>query len=302
MLPNFLIIGAPRSATTFLSRCASDHPEIFVACLEKHGTWDVHFFDVCTEMTLERHFEKGLEWYEQLFRGATNETAIGEKTAAYLCDPQAPELIHQYLPDVRMIAILRNPVERAYSHYLRIAGQLPLGMSLLEACFSERGRKNFLLESGFYYEHIMRYLELFDRSRFLFLIYEDLRAAPLDALQRVFRFLGVNPGFVPSQHDRRINAVLSRRHASHYLRLLGGFVKGRFPRLFLMARRSQLTLLLEEKIGRDSDVDPGASRYPSMSADDRARLSDVYSGHNRRLSAFLGRDLVGLWDRQVETP
>jgi hypothetical protein len=173
-------------------------------------------------------------------------------------------------------------------------------MSFLEACFSDR-TKRLILEAGFYYGQILRYLQFFDRSRFIFLVYDDLQSDPLGTFQEVFETLGVDTGFIPAQHDRRINVGLSEQHASYYLRMVGGLVKRSFPHLFTMARRSLITRFLEKKIGRDSDVVSKKPLYLGVSRDDRTLLSEVYYEHDARLSEFLNRDLVGLWHNPVES-
>ncbi len=300
MLPNFMIIGAPRSATTLLKNCVSEHPEIYITSPQKGTTGDIHFFDVCTEISYDKNFEKGIEWYRQLFEGVTGETAIGEKTAHYLCDPKAPELISQYLPHARMIAILRNPIDRAYSDYWYHLGEIPYNMSFLEACYSERIKRLLLLEAGFYYEQIMNYLNYFDRSQFLFLLYDDLQADPLGMFYKVFKFLGVDTSFVPSQYNQRVNAAMGQKGTSYYLRLLGGFVKQNLPAVFQFAKYLPVTALIQEKIGRDSVVDSQKPQYQSMSAEERAKLSSVYYEHNCKLADFLNRDLISLWHSECK--
>jgi hypothetical protein len=295
MLPNFLIIGAPRSATTYLARCASEHPEIYVAFSDEYGSGDVHFFDVCTPVSLQENFKRGIEWYEQLFAAVSGETAVGEKTVHYLSDPKAPQLVKEYLPGVRLIAILRNPVDRAYSEFVYSEGRIPEHVDFLDACFSESSEHHGLLEVGCYYEQIQRYLRCFDRSRLLILLYDDLQVDALATLQEVFEFLGVDGTYAPAQRHQRINATLSEHHLSFHLRRAGRFVKRRFPGLFLAARQSRLTRWVEEKVGRDSDVDAGAPLYPSLAAQERTVLLNHYYHHNRRLSELLGRDLIRLW-------
>jgi hypothetical protein len=106
-LPNFVIIGAPRSGTTSLAHSLSQHPEVFVTMQVK----ELHFFDT--------NFDRGLDWYRQQFSGADAAAAkaAGEATPTYMYDETAMSRMAETVPDARLIAILRNPVDRAYSHY-----------------------------------------------------------------------------------------------------------------------------------------------------------------------------------------
>jgi hypothetical protein len=296
MLPDFLIIGAPRSATTFFMSCASEHPNIYMASLRDYGSGDIHFFDANTKISYEHNFEKGIEWYQQLFEKATTETVIGEKTAHYLCDPQAPDLIRRHIPKVQMIAILRNPVERAYSDYWYHIGEIPPGMSFLEACYSERTKRLLLLEAGFYYRHVRRYLEFFDRSQCLFLLYDDLKENPLQSLQRAFRFLKVDPDFVPSMYHQKMNVALMRKRGRYYcLRLFGGLIKQNCPTFFNLAKRLPIAHVIQARIAEERNVDSYERGYPSMSVEARTKLSAVYYEQNQKLANFLNRDLIQLW-------
>lgn len=103
-LRNFLIVGAMRCGTTFLAHCLGAHPDIYIPRAK-----EIHYFDV--------HFEKGPEWYKRKFSGAKKEHAVGEATQSYMYLDYVPPRIASLLPDARLIAILRNPVDRAYSHY-----------------------------------------------------------------------------------------------------------------------------------------------------------------------------------------
>jgi hypothetical protein len=102
-LPDFVIIGATKSATTWLSSNLSAHPRVFLPSPE------LHYFS--------RHYDKGEEWYRSHFADARDGQLIGEKSASYLPDAQTPHRLHRLLPKARLIAQLRNPIERAYSDY-----------------------------------------------------------------------------------------------------------------------------------------------------------------------------------------
>ena len=107
MLPNFLVIGSARCGTSWLDENLRQHPEVYLPRDDK----EVHFFD--------NKYHMGIEWYERFFEGSEAQ-AIGEVTPSYLYYGHVAGRIKEHVPDVKMIALLRNPAERAYSHYWNI--------------------------------------------------------------------------------------------------------------------------------------------------------------------------------------
>jgi hypothetical protein len=190
MLPNFLIVGAPRSGTTLLYEGLRKHPEVYMSLVK-----EPLFLSGYGEM-------KRMEEYQGLFAGVTTEKLVGEASTLYLYSPEAPARIAQSLPDVKLIAILRNPVDRAYSNYLHHvrAGFEDLGFAEALAVEEDRiraGRSPFLYyrDLGFYGQQIERYRAIFDRSQMQFLLYEDIQTDPAEVFRVVFRFLGVDDSF-----------------------------------------------------------------------------------------------------------
>ncbi|MGH2726519.1 MAG: sulfotransferase family protein, partial [Actinomycetota bacterium] len=170
-LPNFFIIGAMRSGTTALSRYMGAHPDVYVAP-EK----EVHFFD--------RLHERGLDWYRSRFAAATTERAIGEATQTYMYLADATERMAAAVPDARLVAILRNPVDRAYSHYwmnrsLRVE---PLGFREALAAYPDdpppSGQMYPYIERGRYLAQLERVCAHYPRSALHVLLLEDLVREP----------------------------------------------------------------------------------------------------------------------------
>jgi hypothetical protein len=215
MLPNFLVIGAMRSGTTWLDRILRTHNQVYLPKRRK----EIHFFD--------SHFCRGLAWYEQFFPASDQISEfkwIGEITPKYIYDEQVPARIKQYIPDCKFIAILRNPVDRAYSHY---------GLSVRDRkesrTFSEyMEQEPDVFKRGLYGEQIQRYFTYFPEDNFLFLIFETAINQPDQAIRKIASFLKIdNDGF-------KINKVLKRENKSHipYLRQLNVSFRqlGRFCR------------------------------------------------------------------------
>jgi hypothetical protein len=206
-LPQFIILGAQRSGTTTLYKWIAQHPQV-VPGTEK----ELRFFD--------RNFQKGVSWYRLHFptrRKLGSDRITGEATPYYLFHPRAPERIHRVLPDVKMIALLRNPVERAVSHYFREVHlgheDRPIEEALLieesrlqpelermqkdEFYFSEIHHQKSYKTRGVYADQLKRYFDLFERRQLLVLSSEEYFADPEKALRVIFSFLEINAGFLP---------------------------------------------------------------------------------------------------------
>jgi len=147
-LPDFVIVGAMRSGTTSLCRYLSEHPRIFV-----HPDKELHFFDL--------NWEKGHEWYESKFAAAPPDQLAGEATPIYMYLADTVERMASLIPRAKLVAVLRNPVDRAYSHYWQSRRRDHEPLSFAEAMEAEGAR----LATGGEYAH--RYHSYLDRGRYL---------------------------------------------------------------------------------------------------------------------------------------
>lgn len=276
MLPNFLIIGAQKSGTSWLHAMLRQHPDVFMPEEE------LHFFDK------QQHFARGVAWYEAHFDAAAGRTAVGEKTPDYLWAngqgveghlPDVHRNLHSVVPDAKLIVVLRDPVERAVSavlHLLRTRRVSPLHSldDLLVGEARHLVRGHGVIEYGFYCEQIEAYLELFDRERMLVLIFEEeVRRDPEAALRRVCGFLGVDPDFAFAEASEGVNVARRSR-----LGLLADYA---FPALGALWRRVDAFL-------------PAYRPTPSDAA--RRELQALYRKPNEELFELLGRR-VPSWGR-----
>jgi len=255
--PDFIIIGGQRCGTTFLYNCLSGHPSVRGAFRK-----EVHFFD--------KNFRRGFGWYRAHFPTAAarrvhsltgGRLVTGEGSPFYLFHPHAAERISRLLPDVRLIALLRNPVDRAYSHYHH---EVRLGYETLtfeealraeeartggaaERLGEDEGGDSFALQHysyaarGLYAAQLARWLRLFPRERLLFLRSEDLYADARAVVRQTSDFLRL-PAWEPEIPSTR-----------------------------------------------------ASGKYPKMDAALRSQLVARFSGPNRELYELLGRDFG--WDR-----
>ncbi len=188
-LPDFLIVGAQRSGTSWTYGRLAAHPGVL-------GAWqkEIHFFN------RERNFARGPVWYRAHFPHTGPGLLTGEATPDYMFVPRAAERLAALVPEARLIVLLRDPVERAYSQYHhnrrrgveRLSFEAALEAQAEEAGPGERGLNSYL-SRGRYAEQVLRLLDRFARDRVLVVRSEDLFEAPADALPRIFTFLGLAP-------------------------------------------------------------------------------------------------------------
>ncbi|MBE9045932.1 sulfotransferase domain-containing protein [Pleurocapsales cyanobacterium LEGE 10410] len=186
MKPNFLVLGAAKSGTTWLYSCLEEHPEIFVPSIK-----EIHFF------SYPSNYEKGFAWYESFFKRHTAEKSIGEVSPSYLVRPEVPERIYNYNPNMRLLVVLRNPIARAYSNYCMIlrVGKISKDINRV---FSVEDEIHPLISRGLYYGHITRYLDFFKLENMKILIFEDIKHNPERFINDVYSFLNVDSDFKPS--------------------------------------------------------------------------------------------------------
>ena len=207
-LPNFLIIGAAKSGTTALYRYLYDHPEIFMS------EWkELHYFSFPETRilnkgpkTYKRISVSTLKEYEEYFQYAKNAVAIGEVSPSYLYLPGTANRIFKLLPNIKLIAILRNPVERAFSAFMhaRRDGWEEI-TDFRKALEQEETRIEAKWEiawhykqMGYYNEQLKRYYDLFPHSNIRVFLYDDLILNSNILFINIFQFLNVNNSFSPN--------------------------------------------------------------------------------------------------------
>ncbi|MDY7109710.1 MAG: sulfotransferase [Planctomycetota bacterium] len=211
-LPDFLIVGAARCGTTWLYECLRRHPQVY---LPPEKRPEPHFFLKNAE------YERGLRYYsDRYFVGVGRDRIAGEASTSYLYHPSVAPRIAEHLPGVRLIAILRNPVDRAFSNYIVSSrnGFEPLGFSEAIRVEPERlahPQSTFereicpfaYIDRGRYSAQLARYLELFPGDRLHVALFDDLVAAPGETLRAAQAFLDVDPNVVPEELPPRLNAA-----------------------------------------------------------------------------------------------
>jgi hypothetical protein len=273
-LPNAILGGAQKCGTTTLHRLLERHPRIFFPPRPQ----EIHFFD------FEASYRRGLDWYRGLFAGWRGEPVVAQTSPLYLYEPKVPARLAAAVPEAKLVFLLRNPIDRAYSHYwheVRYGWEsLPFEAALDAEPGRLRGgdearRHASYLDRGRYGVQLARFLEHFPREQLLVLRYDALaRDAPATA-QQVAAFLGVSDqawdtgGAADARHNE---ARLPRLRApQRWVRRL----RYRLPALAWLVDRLNLR----------------AARYPPMALATRERLRQELEGETLALERSFGLDV-----------
>ncbi len=206
LLPDFLIIGAGKSGTTSLDKYLKQHPEIFIPKVKEpnfFGYENTQRADLNDDPDEIKHYEQSitnLDDYLALFRDAAPGQRKGETSNTYMYHPQAPQRIHFYNPNVKLIAILRQPASRLYSRFLHLARDGRVPTPDFSDCLDRNSiwwRRNDLIKEGFYFRNLSPFYRLFPAKQISVHLYEELNEQPKKVLSDIFTFLGVDPAFSP---------------------------------------------------------------------------------------------------------
>lgn len=294
MMPNFFIVGTAKAATTSLYHYLVQHPQIYMSSQK-----EPNFF--CTDgrppdyrgpgddEAINRTTVYDPAAYQALFAEARGRRAVGEASTWYLYVPEAAWRIRQAVPDARILAVLRNPVQRAYSSYLHLSlQQRERSPRFADALRDEadRIRANWApiwhyRSMGFYYDQVHRYIELFGPERVLVVLHEDVTADLGGVLHRVFTFLGVDPDFTPAAVPKHNATGVPKSSTVHALLHRPGLVKALLRPLLPARLRLRLALALRAMNMRRPALDPVLQRD----------LVATYRDDVLRLQHLLRRDL-----------
>jgi hypothetical protein len=278
MLPNFLIIGAMKGGTTSLYNYLRPHPEVYMP-----ATKELHYF------VAEKNLPRGIGWYERHFRDAGDAIAVGEASTDYTKYPLyrgVPQRIAELMPLVRLIYVLRNPVDRIRSHYLHDLARGKERRTIDEAV---SGNEHYLAPSR-YALQIEEYLKRFPREQLLLVTSESLRNDRSAAMRRVHDFIGVNGEWSAPVQDREFNAASGKMTPSLLLRIARRVPGGARLRL----RAPQSVMAAERLLG--STKRPLDTQAGTMSEELQRELMDELASDLQRLSKYMdeGFDAWGL--------
>ena len=279
MLPNFICPGAQKAATSTLYHVLKQHPDIY---LPKRK--ETHFFD------REERFSQGLDWYQEQYYGdAAGEKIIGDITPEYMYLPHIPRRIYDCLgADIRFVFMLRNPVDRAFSHYQMSVRRgwedqpLAKAVGMEEARIAEgpAQRRNFsYIGRGFYAAQIKGFMALFPRENMQFILFEDFVRHTPETTGEIIRFLGLNP--CPMDYQIKTNIAWEPRHPliTKVKKAVRAWMPDRFKQ-YIPDHMKRTWLNLDKKDSKKK-LDPAQ----------RTQLLQLYADDIKNLEDLIGRDL-----------
>jgi hypothetical protein len=196
MLPHFVIIGAQKSASTFLQICLNDHPDVYMP------QGETTFFESPDYEQANGNIRK----LEELFENR-KEKMLGIKRPNYIGKPEVPKRIETHLPNAKLIAILRNPIDRAISaYYYNINyGFIPpinveqgMRQMITQHSYLEKYKRSHeIIEFGYYYKYLKEYEHFRKNEQLIILLQEEIASNPIQSIQKLYDFLGVYCDFTP---------------------------------------------------------------------------------------------------------
>lgn len=249
------------------------HPEVCVSTAKE-------------TLYFEAEYHRGPTWYARFFAHCTGVRAVGEVSNTYVFSPEAAERIHGYDSAMRIVSSLRDPVDRAFSHYL-----LMLRNAQVEGSFEEviENQRPDLVSRGLYGRHLTPWFQRFPRERILILLFDELQADPKEFARCLFEFLGVAP-YTKSNLEKKVLAASKPRSrlVSRLAQETAAVVRGMgFPELVTRVKEGVVPHLLYDQ------YDEGEK--PRIKPATRAQLQEYYRDDLKRASELVGVDLVVRW-------
>jgi len=287
-LIDFINIGTPKSGTTWINVCLSEHPEV---CVSKRK--EIHFFSNKEHWEgfwtpdMDNQYQRGFDWYMSHFKDCKAGSIKGEVGTFYMYDPESAKLIYKANPAIKILVILRNPVDRLYSHYIDVKAK---NRYELPDSFEKLIEDETFLKTGKYAVHIMSYLDIFPKENIGIFIYDDLKSRPKDFIKSIYKFLEVDSSFKPSVLNKKINKTGPEELKAKIFANINQLEEKRLGKSIIKLLKITGTYKLFGKVllpfinQKDS--------YVQMKKETRMKLNSYYADDIRQLEKIIGRDLT----------
>ncbi len=284
---DFIGIGASKAGTTWLARVLDAHPDICLSAIK-----ETNFF--CKEHvpTIGAYIQydgTNMDRYPLFFKKCRPGQIKGEYSVHYMRESMAARNIHKNFPDIKIIAVLREPVSRFFSHYRFNRAILKKEAHLLEHLIHP---DEALIQHGMYARNLRPYFDLFPKDNIKVLIYEEMSADPYGALKELYSFLGVDDSFVPHElMERRINPTVQVRFRS-IIKILD---RVRFALIMLGIERLICATFKKKLYYFVQKINFKKMNHEEIDEDVRRKIKDLYVEDRKKLEALLKRNLSEVW-------
>ncbi len=297
MLPNFLVVGAAKSGTSSLDRYLAQHPDIYMPTKKEAHIFSIPDFPARFngpgDEGMNTETIRSMEAYERLFDGVKNERAVGESSVFYLYYPGTAKRIYEANPDMKIIILLRHPVDRAYSAYMHVVRDEREPLTFEEGLAKEPERKAMDFEPmwlyrelGLYSEQVQRYYDVFGRNQVKVLLFEDFTKNLHETMADIFRFLGVDPNVEIDTGLRHNESGVPKNRGLFNFISRPNPIKEVFKPLFPPAVRERIGIRAKSMLLQKVSMEPAT----------RQELQSFFDPDIRKLATVLDRDL-GAWLR-----
>ena len=264
-LPQFLIIGAVKAATTWLNFQLQQSDRVYIPKAEPK------FFS--------QEYARGFDWYAGFFRDAREDQLVGEQSADYLAHPLAAERLSAVLPHAPLLAQLRDPVDRAYSDYCMLYRRGTVGRNIEDYLDPRRAEFRRFLDGGLYHQHLTRWQSHFPAGQILTFLFEDVLDRPEWTMRAVGQHIGLDEGLLPKPVTDRVNDSRAALLPLPVRKLLAP-IKG----LARPLRGSRWFESVRSTMARQVD-------YPPFPPELQLRLRDYYASDVEALAGLIDRNL-----------
>jgi len=310
--PNLFIVGAAKAATTSLHVYLSAHPDVYMSPIK-----EPNFFskDICCEYFTESFRKKNnfnidaylskkklksrhaaynireLYQYLKLYRDIRNERYAGESSVSYLYSQVAAEEIYRFNPEAKIIIVLRNPIERAFSHWLMdLRSGIAIESSFIGAVLEDYsqakkgwGVSHLYIELGLYYKQVKRYIDRFPKDNVIILLFDELKSNPENFFKKLFEFLDISPLKINAHKRENVASLPKYPNFTRVIQLLNINI------LAKMILPSFVIISLKNMIN--------SKRMPKLSKRDKDFLYQFFREDIQKLEGLIGEDL-SMWKNE----
>jgi len=270
--PTFIGIGGHKCASTWLSECMREHPEVFMSEPKEIGyfSW---------------HYDKGIDWYLKHFRGSENYKQKGEFTSHYLYEESVPQRILESVGKVKLIVVVRDPVKRALSQikygirhgFIRSSIDSKINLESLRKMIAHYPE---IVSRSYYSKGIESFANTFGEDNLIVLDQSDCRKMPIQILDKIWRYLDVKRTFIPSRAKKNISkGIVPRWQFLETLRKKIFYLANRnSPRIITIVRRLRIAELYRKiNNGKEITLDNAAREY----------LEEIFKGDWEKTKSFV---------------